>query len=188
MRISRIAITVVAAVCALSVAGPATAQPYPPSAPTLTVSAATVFVGEEVVVNGTGYGANEEVVVEVDYGGGAGGSGGGGSVQPGRMADFMARAAVQRLAVVTDSHGHFTTTLRLTQVGTAVITATGSSTGRSASVTVTVLEPGTALPVTSTSRFDLTKVLLASGAALAIGVVLVLLSVARRRRLPSVKV
>ncbi|MDQ7908222.1 hypothetical protein RB614_27220 [Phytohabitans sp. ZYX-F-186] len=189
MRISRIAIPVVAAVCMLSAAVPAAAQPYPPSSPSLVVSSATVFAGEEVELTGQGFGANEEVVIDVNFGG-TGGSGGGGAVEAAPVAEVPAEVVSQRRAqtVTADGLGAFTTTVRLNQVGTAVITATGSSTGRTASVTVTVLEPGTMLPVTSTSRFNLTTMVIAGGAALALGAVLVLLSVLRRRRISGAQV
>ncbi|WP_173154582.1 hypothetical protein [Phytohabitans suffuscus] len=150
------------------------------------VSAGTVFAGEEVDVTGQGYGAGEDVVVEVGYGGSGGGGGGAAEAAP--VAAVPAGVLSQRRVsqtVAADTLGGFTTTIQLTRVGTAVITATGSSTRRTASVTVTVLEPGTMLPVTSSSRFNMSTMVLVGGAALALGAVLVLLSVLRRRRVPG---
>lgn len=189
MRISRIAVPVAAAVCALLTAGPAAAQPqYPPSPPTLTVSPATVFVGDVVQEFGRGFAPNELVRIEISFGGGsAGGTGGGGSVQPGRMAGFTAHRFAAPI-VRADSAGSFTSSDRMTRVGTATITATGTTSGLSDSATVTVLAPvSAALPRTSSTPIDLGRILLASGAALTIGAVLVLLSLARRRRPPSIR-
>jgi hypothetical protein len=164
----------VAAVCALFGAQPAMAQPYPAAEPMLMVSAATVSAGEEVQLTGNDYGPDEAVAIDVT----------------GHSYYWQVKA---------DGHGRFTTAVRLTHVGTVVIKATGRSTGRTASVKVTVLSSGAvqpghgavppgqgpSLPVTSATGFDLPATLLVGTMAMLAGLGLVLLSVRWRRRRPS---
>jgi LPXTG-motif cell wall-anchored protein len=162
------------AVSAIPAATAAAAQPYPIVAPNLTVSPTTVTVGGTVTVSGTGFEPNESVDVTVTYRAAALG-------HIGRAAHAglpMARAVV----VTADASGNFTTDVTLTQVGTAVITATGLTSGASASATVTVLAGGEALPITGDNGTTL-LILLIGSAVLASGLVLVVLT--RSRRKPS---
>jgi LPXTG-motif cell wall-anchored protein len=131
-----------------------------------------VTVGGSVTVTGTGFEPNESVNITVTYRAAALG-------HIGRAAHAslpMARAAV----ITADATGSFTTDVTLTQVGTAVITATGLTSGASASATVTVLPAGAALPITGDNGRTL-LILLIGSAVLASGLVLVVLTRSRRR-------
>ncbi len=107
----------------------AVAVPYPAPSPALTVSSGTVTEGNAVQISGTGFGVHEVVMLDVSYGGASQSAG----------------------SANTNGVGAFSTWVRLTQAGTAVITATGVTSGASMSVTVTVLAAGPSLPVTGDS-------------------------------------
>lgn len=176
MRISLMVSAMFAAVCATFGAQPAMAQPYPAPEPMLLVSAGTVTAGDDVQLTGRDYDPKEVVAIDV---------------------------ADRRYGQVSaDAEGQFTTAVRLTVVGTMEITATGKSSGRVASVTVTVLAKGAhkppaghvppaghmppagaaTLPVTSAAGFNLPTTLAVGGSAMLMGAGLVLLSVRWRRR------
>jgi hypothetical protein len=182
-----------AAGAALLAAQPATAQsPYPPTEPMLTVSPATIFTGDCVVVTGAGYGPGEAVELVV-------------STTPVAAPQFeqdgaeqsepialrpvaqgtcasetCTPAAVQADGMVsTDGEGAFSTTRTLTEVGQATITATGQESGLSASAVVTVLACGEALPETGSPFLRLVQV---GAAAAGAGALLLGWLVWRRRR------
>lgn len=69
MRIIRIATPIVAALCGLFVAAPASAQPspYPPGPPKLTVRPAVVEEGDVVTVKGRNFGPFDRITIRVRY-------------------------------------------------------------------------------------------------------------------------
>lgn len=155
MRISRIATPIVAALCGLFLAAPASAQPsYPPDPAKLRVSPGVIEEGDKVKVTGRNFGANEEVVLtvrisELDDNGRAGAVG----VAPDRSLDGVAEAGKAgpadvarrdndhhfRKVVETDSDGFFTTRIRLNEEGIARIKAVGRESGDTAWARVIVL-------------------------------------------------
>lgn len=170
----------------------AQAQPYPPTEPVITVNTGTVVVGGTVIVNADGFEPNEEVSVDVTYGGTGGGTGGGAGLAPAAyqvdvkpLAQAKAAAAAKRameiVTIVTaDANGHVTVTVRLTQTGFATITLTGLVSGLSASVTVLVVP---VLPITGAAAGGLLmrQAVIGAGATVA-GVLLVWFAIAWRRR------
>jgi hypothetical protein len=176
MRVARsvLRLFVLSMLATAGVAGPAAAfaaEPYPVVAPTLTVSAGTTAVGDSITLNGTGFGPTETVDIGV-------------TTQPTAIGQLgrSARGAYSRVAqtATTNSEGAFSTTITFTQAGTAIITATGLTSGLSASTSVLVLPAGSALPVTGSDGSYLWLLLIGSGLAAA-GVVVTVLARSRRR-------
>ncbi|MFC6016925.1 hypothetical protein ACFP2T_11990 [Plantactinospora solaniradicis] len=184
MRLSRIIGSVVATLAtvgAFAIAGmPAAAQPlpqppYPPVPPSLTVSDPTVEVGTTFTVFGSGFGGNE--LVRLDFALGplalgaqtAADTGGVGAMLP------VARQAAQvytnptSITVRANVTGEFSVRVRFTRTGTLTITATGLTTGRVASTTVTIVQAQPPLPVTGSetgSQIAVGTMLLIAGALL----------------------
>lgn len=195
MRLSRIIGSVVATLAtagAFVIAGtPAQAQPqppYPPTPPALTVSDATVEVGQTFTVFGSGFGGNESVRLDFATSPLAAPVRG---VQPqrrdsggvGAMFQATAQGPVHvnptRITVRADTAGSFAVRVRFTRQLTVVITATGLTTGRTASTTVEVFRPQPGLPVTGSDSGPRITV----GVLLLIGgVLMVLTAVAWRRK------
>ncbi|WP_159104404.1 hypothetical protein [Plantactinospora sp. BB1] len=194
MRLSRIigsAVATLATVGAFAIAGsPAQAQPlpqppYPPQAPALTVSDPTVEVGETFTVFGSGFGGNELVrltftrtplalgaeAAVVD-------TGGVGAMLPIAQAPTVYRDPTT-ITVRANVTGEFSVRVRFTRTGTVTITATGLTTGRVASTTVSIVQAQPPLPVTGSS----TGPQIALGTMLLIaGALLVLVAVAWRAK------
>lgn len=87
-----------------------------------------------MTVSGSGFLADEAIDITLTYG-----------TPAGLRANKALRLAAAAAAVETttaDSSGNFSTNVVLTQVGTAIITATGESSGRTGSATVTVAPEG----------------------------------------------
>jgi hypothetical protein len=187
MRVLRLLLSLAAAAgSALLPATAALAEPYPPPPPSLTVSPDTVVVGGSVVLVGNHYGPTEPVLIEVTYQ-----TTGGARFNPARAAAVVPAAFALPMvfdhSVTTDAQGHFRTIVHLTRVGTAVITATGSTSGITRSVTVTVLAAaGHPLPVTGDSGQSLSMLKIGAG-AVAAGILLLLSLVLFRRRTKAKK-
>ncbi|MEO3779316.1 hypothetical protein ABGB16_21215 [Micromonospora sp. B11E3] len=214
MRLSRIimALTVgLAVVAAPTAAGAAQPQPtpsqtetdppqpppYAPQPPVLTVVPTTITLGETATLRGAGFGPREIVDVTVTVAPLAAGVPGEGRRAPGegRGSDgstvAMAPVAYQAAAplhftVRTDANGRFSRVYKPSVTGRLTFTATGRTTDRTASATLTVLpvtqpspsRPG-GLPVTGDS---LGTPLAIGGGLVAAGVVLTLVGMAWRRR------
>ena len=205
MRLSRI---ITALVAGLAVAGVPTAagaaQPYPPQPPALTANPATVNVGQNTTLVGTGFGANELVRLDFAFTPLAApapgarverNSGGTGAMAPpalpvvakdghdggndhggnGRRCD----RAIAPITVQADAEGGFTRVVSFPCQGRILVTATGLSTGRTATTTITVIRPQPGLPVTGS---DVSKPLAVGSGLLIVGALLVLLTVVRYRR------
>ncbi|MEU3455146.1 hypothetical protein ABZ671_16335 [Micromonospora sp. NPDC006766] len=228
MRLSRIimALTVGLAVAAVpTVAGAAQPQPTPsasqpqpslsPSQPqpsvtfyppgqgpaTLTVTLATIRLGQTFTLHGSGFAPGETVDIDVSISALPGAAPAAGTARRGdgstvalapvayaRPLDAQPQPAPLHFKVVADATGAFTVKYRPTEVGRYTFTATGESSGRTASATGTVLPlagtpspspTGGGLPVTGSSLGTPLKI----GVGLAgVGALLVLLSLAWRRR------
>jgi hypothetical protein len=87
---------------------------------------------------------------------------------------------LRQQTVRADGTGAFSTSVTLTQVGVATITATGAPSGLSASASVRVLAAGAAMPVTGDSTF--LSLALIGSALIATGVIIAVLARSRRRR------
>ncbi|WP_422769274.1 hypothetical protein ACN28C_21160 [Plantactinospora sp. WMMC1484] len=198
MRLSRIigsAVATLAMVGAFAIAGsPATAQPlpqppYPPQAPALTVSDPTVEVGQVFTVFGTGFGGNELVRLDFTLAPLAAGvlgsqattvnSGGVGAMLPVAKQAPTVYKNPRTITVRANVTGDFSVRVKFTRPGTLTITATGLTTGRVATTTVTIVRGQPPLPVTGSS----TGPQIALGTMLLIaGVLLVLVAVAWRSK------
>jgi hypothetical protein len=202
MRLSRI---ITAFVAGLAVAGAPTAagaaQPYPPQPPALTATVTTVGVGENTTLIGTGFGANELVRLDFSFTPLAlrapGGqpaqldSGGTGAMAPIAAAGVLAdeghdggrdhrcNEAIPSITVRADADGRFTRVVSFRCQGRILVTATGLTTGRTASVTITVIKHQPGLPVTGS---NVGQQIALGGGLLVVGVLLVLMTVAWRRR------
>ncbi|GGM39909.1 hypothetical protein GCM10011608_25860 [Micromonospora sonchi] len=203
MRLNRIimAITVGLAVVAVPAAAvaaqpqpqptptlPGPPQPYPPGPASLTLSDPSVSVGETVDIIGRNFGPNETVDMLMERrpsdGGGAGGGAPSGDQDPG--SDDRA-SDTSTLTVRTDSGGQFVLPFTPRRAGVYTITATGRTSGFSASTELRVLrrphptpshhkpphhKPPHHLPVTGTSLETPMKIgggLVAAGALLLLG-------------------
>jgi hypothetical protein len=161
--------------------GVAAAEPYPAGAVQMTVSAGAVAPGGAVEVSGTGYGASEDVEIDVVY---AEAMGRLGRSAPGAAARFDVVATVG-----TDANGDWSTSITLTQAGVATITSTGLESGASDTLTVTVDadlaltddegDDGGDLPITGSS---LTTAVVLGVVAVIGGALLLWLPIAARRR------
>ncbi|SCF21616.1 hypothetical protein GA0074695_4427 [Micromonospora viridifaciens] len=201
MRLSRIimALTVGLAVAAVPTAsGAAQPQPpvYPPPVAALTVSPTTIRLGETFTLRGRGFAPNERVdhrvaISAVPAAAPAEGTarrsdGTTVAMAPVSYSQAQPQPAPLEFTVTADANGEYTVTYRPNRPGRYTFTATGETSGRTASATGTVLTPrpttppgGGNLPVTGSSLSTPMKL----GAGLAgAGALLVLLSLAWRRR------
>ncbi|MEU8257450.1 hypothetical protein AB0C06_24640 [Micromonospora inaquosa] len=201
MRLSRIimALTVGLAVVAVpTAAGAAQPQPapsattdppqpppYPPAAASLTVNRPTIFLGETVLLTGTGFGPNETVDISVTVTPMAAPAGG---QAPARRSDgttvAMTPVAYQASAPLnftafTNAQGRFTKSYRPSVTGLLTFTATGRESGRTATTELRVLHKKQPLPVTGDSLGTPMKL---GGGLVGAGAVMLLLTLAWRRR------
>ncbi|MCG5471308.1 hypothetical protein LADH09A_005296 [Micromonospora sp. LAH09] len=203
MRLSRIimALTVGLAVVAVpTAAGAAQPQPtpsttattdppqpppYPPAAALLTVNRPTIFLGETVVLTGTGFGPNETVDIAVTVTPIAAPAGG---QAPARRSDgstvAMVPVAQQASAPLnftanTNAQGRFTKSYKPSVTGLLTFTATGRESGRTATTELRVLHKKQPLPVTGDSLGTPMKL---GGGLVGAGAIMLLLTLAWRRR------
>jgi hypothetical protein len=166
VRAYRILLLLLASGAALLTAAPAMAEPYPASPPITTVNQGTVSAGRGVVFSGSGYGAGEAITITVVY----------------------ANGETATINVVADANGNFSTTVQLTQAGTATLTATGQTTHvvSSANVQVVAGPPppgdGGGLPVTGAPRSRLVGQLVTGASAVLLGTGLLWVTMMWRRR------
>ncbi|OKI81606.1 hypothetical protein [Micromonospora sp. CB01531] len=202
MRLSRIimALTVGLAVAAApTAAGAAQPQPpvYPPPVTKLTVSPPTIRLGETYTLKGTGFDHNERVDIHVGISGlpqaapaqGTARRSDGTTMALANVSYSQAqpRPAPLEFTVTVDGAGNFTGTYRPNRPGRYTFTATGETSDRTATATGTVLPPkphrpphkDENLPVTGASLSTPMKL---GGGLAGAGVVLLLLSLAWRRR------
>ncbi|MCF0097208.1 hypothetical protein [Micromonospora sp. MH99] len=201
MRLSRIimALTVGLAVVAVpTAAGAAQPQPtpsattdppqpppYPPTAASLTVNRPTIYLGETVILTGTGFGPNETVDITVTVTPQAAPAAG---KAPARRSDgttvAMAPVAYQASAPLhftayTNAQGRFTKSYKPSVTGLLTFTATGRESGRTATAELRVLHRKQPLPVTGDSIGTPMKL---GGGLVGAGAIMLLLTLAWRRR------
>ncbi|KOX04722.1 hypothetical protein ACPXB1_10765 [Micromonospora sp. DT68] len=201
MRLSRIimALTVGLAVVAVpTAAGAAQPQPtpsattdptqppaYTPQLASLTVNRPTIYLGETVVLTGTGFGPNETVDITVTVTPLAAPAPG---QAPARRSDgstvAMAPVAYQASAPLnftarTNAQGRFTKSYRPSVTGLLTFTATGRESGRTATAELRVLHKKQPLPVTGDSMGTPMKL---GGGLVGAGAIMLLLTLAWRRR------
>lgn len=127
-------------VIALAGGGTASATTYPAPAPGVSVSDGTVQVGEPITFSGTGFTPGEQINITVtNEAPQASGFSGGGGGRVGAVVGTIAPLETQKLDVVADTAGKFSTTVTLNETGTYQLTATGAQSGRSVTATVTVV-------------------------------------------------
>jgi len=201
MRLSRIimALTVGLAVVAVPTAAgaaqpqptpsattdPTQPPPYTPQLASLTVNRPTIFLGETVVLTGTGFGPNETVDITVTVTPLAAPAPG---QAPARRSDgstvAMAPVAYQASAPLnftarTNAQGRFTKSYRPSVTGLLTFTATGRESGRTATAELRVLHKKQPLPVTGDSMGTPMKL---GGGLVGAGAIMLLLTLAWRRR------
>ena len=128
----------IAFISLLAMGGVSSAAPAPvvyPAPPTVIVNVNIniIFIvnGGTVIFFGSGFDPLEGLDITVTYGPPSGL----------RSTPALAEAAAaKRLTTQADSAGNFSTPVNLTQVGTATLTATGQTSGKSASITVEVFQ------------------------------------------------
>ncbi|MEU5908618.1 hypothetical protein ABZ780_30165 [Micromonospora sp. NPDC047467] len=199
MRLSRIimALTVGLAVVAVPTAAGAAAPqptpsattdppqppPYTPQLTSLTVNRPTIYLGETVVLTGTGFRGNETVTISVTVTPLAAPARG---QAPARRSDgstvAMAPVAYQASAPLTftartNGEGRFTKSYRPSVTGLLTFTASGRD--RSASAELQVLDKKQPLPVTGDSIGTPMKL---GGGLVGAGAIMLLLTLAWRRR------
>ncbi|MEU2610001.1 hypothetical protein ABZ570_00195 [Micromonospora sp. NPDC007271] len=205
MRLSRIimALTVGLAGAAVpTAAGAAQPQPpvYPPPVAALTVHPTTIRLGETFTLHGSGFAPNETVEIDVSISAlpvaapaeGTARRSDGSTVAMASVAYAQPLSAAPQPApleftVKANSSGSFTVTYRPNRPGRYTFTAEGETSGRTASATGIVLPPRPTkpphhdghLPVTGSSLSTPMKL---GGGLAGVGALLVLLSVAWRRR------
>jgi len=188
MRLSRIitAIAVGLAVSSLP-AATASAQPYPPNVPDVTLSATTAVVGETITISGSNFGPNEIVDITITINPLAAPAPGAATTRGGGTAVAMGMVPVARpvqrggygsttLQAVTNAEGEFSVRYRVRLPGEYTITVTGRESGVTATATLTVFR--SRLPVTGSGVGTQIAV---GGGLLAAGVLLVLMAVGWRR-------
>lgn len=188
MRLSRIiAATAVGLAMASLPAATATAQPYPPGLPSLTLSDTAVFVGETVTLTGDNFGPGEtvEIGVTVDpLAAGVTGARSGGRTAvamglPSGAGALRQQPGGESLEVVADAEGDFQTRYRVSFPGRITFTAVGQESGLTASAALTAFPKKHHLPVTGD---DVDTPIAVGGGLLATGVLLMLVTLAWRRR------
>jgi hypothetical protein len=190
MRLTRIISALAGALAIVATPAVAHAQnEYPPPPPVLTLSTTTITAGDTVVLSGQGYDPGEQVSITSVHRAGAAGRTSGATNRNNHAGPAMVTVAYHMpladghvpsppITITADSAGAFSVRLRFTDPGVEVITATGLTSGRSASVTLTVLPLGN-LPVTGS---NLVKLSIGGGSLLVAGAALYLVTVMRRRR------
>lgn len=138
---------------AMAGAVPAVAANYPAPPPQAAVSDGTVGPGETFVFSGRGFLAGERLVITVTPGARpastgasiAGGPGGRGRSVPGKIA-----MAPQTFETTADANGAFAFPLSISEPGVYTLTATGQTSGVSASAMVTVVGAATGADLAGT--------------------------------------
>ncbi|SCL35524.1 hypothetical protein GA0070616_5250 [Micromonospora nigra] len=157
--------------------------PYPPAVASLTVSRSTIFLGESVVLSGSGFAPNETVDIVVSVNPLAAPAPGlarrgDGSTVALRPVAFQANAPLS-FTVQTNAAGEFSTTYTPDVTGRLIFTATGRESGRTATTELRVLPKRQPLPVTGSSLDTPMKV---GGGLVGAGAVLLLTTLVWRRR------
>ena len=184
MRAYRVLVPLLAAAAAVFVPAVASAEPYPAVPPPATVSAATTTEGEAVTFGGTGFIVGEEIEVSVEYSSTTTGMRSSGETSGGSVVLVSLPMDVVTTATA-DSNGSFSAAVKLTEPGTAVITATGVTSRLKLTATVTVADdgvPNKGLPTTGRSGRTTAIQVGAGAVTILLGAALVWLTIARRRR------
>ncbi|GIF03794.1 hypothetical protein [Actinoplanes siamensis] len=178
----------VASLTAIVISAPvAHAAPYPAEPPAAAVSSGIVEPGGSVTFSGGGFLPRERITITVSYGASdneaayrpAAGAGGG----------FVPVARQLSLHTNADDNGDFRISVPLAEAGTATLTATGQTSGVTATSTVEVTQeasapaepPGQALPTTGPAGHSALITMAGGLGAVAVGALLIWVARARRR-------
>ena len=121
----------------VSNAAPVAAYPPPPITVIVNVNISIVINGDVIIFTGSGFDPGELISILTSF------SAPSGLRSSSALTDL---AAAQKQTTTADSSGAFSADVQLNQVGTATITATGVSSGKTASAVVTVLAAGSTIP------------------------------------------
>lgn len=140
MRVNRILGLLVATATALLITpSVAHAVPYPAEPPASAVSEATVTDGEAVVFSGAGFLPNEEISIEITYGGSDATAAFDADAAGGFVLSAVTLPQKRATIIRATSAGTFSTPIRLTRTGTATLVARGLISGVTVVQQVTVL-------------------------------------------------
>jgi hypothetical protein len=141
VRASRLLGLLAAVATAVLIApAPALAEPYPAEPPASSISEAEVADGGTVTFRGEGFLPGETIAITINYGGSD--SNAAARATAGRFvpAAMPLRRQADR-TVTASSAGTFSVTLKLTEVGSATLVATGLTSGVTVTQTVEVVAP-----------------------------------------------
>lgn len=125
-------------------------ETYPAPAVGVAVSDGTVVTGEAVTFSGSGFTPGEKVRITVTLNGTPGAAGGVGTRSvPTRI---VLSTEVTALETVAAADGKFSVPVTLSEAGVYTLTATGETSGRTQSATVTVAAPQAQLASTSSNN------------------------------------
>ena len=137
----------------------ATTTAYPPVINvTVNVNITIIINGGVVIFSGGGFLGGEPIVINVNYGGPSG-------LRSNRALADVALEAAAGQTTRADASGHFSAGVQLTQLGVATLTATGQTSGRTASLVVTVTQTGNPTDTAGTTTVAGSTVTTEEGAA-----------------------
>jgi hypothetical protein len=141
VRASRLLGLLAAVATAVLIApAPALAEPYPAEPPASSISEAEVADGGTVTFRGEGFLPGETIAITINYGGSD--SNAAARATAGRFVPAAMPLRRQAdLTVTASSAGTFSVTLKLTEVGSATLVATGLTSGVTVTQTVEVVAP-----------------------------------------------
>jgi hypothetical protein len=141
VRASRLLGLLAAVATAVLIApAPALAEPYPAEPPASSISEAEVADGGTVTFRGEGFLPGETIAITINYGGSD--SHAAARATAGRFVPAAMPLRRQAdLTVTASSAGTFSVTLKLTEVGSATLVATGLTSGVTVTQTVEVVAP-----------------------------------------------
>lgn len=121
----------------VSNAAPVDLYPPPPATVIVNVNISITINGDVIIFTGSGFDPGELISILTSF-----------SAPSGLRSSpaLTGLAAAQKQTTTADSSGAFSADVQLNQVGTATITATGLTSGKTASAVVTVLAAGSTIP------------------------------------------
>jgi LPXTG-motif cell wall-anchored protein len=181
-----IAAITLAGVIALTASAPATAATYPAPPPQAAVSDGTVGPGETFIFSGRGFLAGETLTITVTLGSNPAATGASIAGGPSRAVPGILPMA-DTFTTIADSNGAFSIPLTINAPGVYTLTATGNTSGVSASATVTVVgaqgtgvSAGTGTPLANTGA-DASLLLWGAAGVAALGIGAASVITVRRR-------
>jgi LPXTG-motif cell wall-anchored protein len=144
-----IAAIALAGLIALTGTAPAVAATYPAPPPQAAVSDGTVGPGETFTFSGQGFLAGETLTITITLGANPASTGASIAGGPATSVPGIIPLAIDPITTTANASGAFSVPITINQNGSYVLTATGNTSGRTASARVTVA-PGLALASSGT--------------------------------------